>query len=154
MPTGKVKFFDDVKGFGFIASDEGQEVYLHGSALPAGVTSVKNGTRVEFSLFDGKRGAQALGAVAALSNPALAMKALTGSAAITQLFRSRPGRDLLLRMGSVSPQSQAAQHFAQQLNDLLTRTAAEQATQPKTNGRRPMPLDAASRLRMQTRPQG
>ena len=60
MPTGKVKFFDDVKGFGFIASDEGQEVYLHGSALPAGVTSVKNGTRVEFSLFDGKRGAQAM----------------------------------------------------------------------------------------------
>jgi CspA family cold shock protein len=60
MPTGRVKFFDDVKGFGFIASDEGQEVYLHGSALPAGVTSVKNGTRVEFSLFDGKRGAQAM----------------------------------------------------------------------------------------------
>jgi CspA family cold shock protein len=60
MPTGKVKFFDDVKGFGFIASDEGQEVYLHGSALPAGVTSVSNGTRVEFSLFDGKRGAQAM----------------------------------------------------------------------------------------------
>jgi CspA family cold shock protein len=60
MPTGKVKFFDDVKGFGFIASDEGQEVYLHGSALPEGVTSVKNGTRVEFSLFDGKRGAQAM----------------------------------------------------------------------------------------------
>jgi CspA family cold shock protein len=60
MPTGKVKFFDDVKGFGFIASDEGQEVYLHASALPNGVTSVKNGTRVEFSLFDGKRGAQAM----------------------------------------------------------------------------------------------
>lgn len=60
MPTGRVKFFDDVKGFGFIASDEGQEVYLHGSALPDGVTSVKNGTRVEFSLFDGKRGAQAM----------------------------------------------------------------------------------------------
>ena len=52
MPTGKVKFFDDAKGFGFIASDEGQEVYLHASALPDGVTSVKNGTRVEFSLFD------------------------------------------------------------------------------------------------------
>lgn len=60
MPTGKVKFFDDAKGFGFIASDEGQEVYLHASALPDGVTSVKNGTRVEFSLFDGKRGAQAM----------------------------------------------------------------------------------------------
>lgn len=102
----------------------------------------------------GKRGAQALGAVAALSNPALAMKALTGSAAITQLFRSRPGRDLLLRLGSVSPHSAAAQHYAQQLNGLLTRTAADQATQPKTNRRRPMPIDAATRLRMQTRPQG
>ena len=60
MPTGKVKFFDDAKGFGFIASDEGSEVYLHASALPEGVTSVKPGSRVEFSLFDGKRGPQAL----------------------------------------------------------------------------------------------
>jgi CspA family cold shock protein len=59
MPTGKVKFFDDAKGFGFIASDEGDEVYLHSSALPAGITSVKPGSRVEFSLFDGKRGPQA-----------------------------------------------------------------------------------------------
>ena len=59
MPTGTVKFFDDAKGFGFIASDEGDEVYLHVSALPAGIVSVKPGSRVEFSLFDGKRGAQA-----------------------------------------------------------------------------------------------
>jgi CspA family cold shock protein len=59
MPTGKVKFFDEAKGFGFIASDEGDEVYLHASALPAGITVVKPGSRVEFSLFDGKRGAQA-----------------------------------------------------------------------------------------------
>lgn len=60
MPTGKVKFFDEAKGFGFIASDEGSEVYLHVSALPDGVTSVKPGSRVEFSVFDGKRGAQAM----------------------------------------------------------------------------------------------
>ncbi|MEY4276004.1 MAG: hypothetical protein RIS26_467 [Actinomycetota bacterium] len=60
MPTGKVKFFDDAKGFGFIASDEGQEVYLHASALPDGLTSVKNGTRVEYSVVDSKRGAQAM----------------------------------------------------------------------------------------------
>ncbi|WP_296630380.1 cold-shock protein [Rhodoluna sp.] len=60
MPTGKVKFFDEDKGFGFIASDEGSEVFLHISALPAGTTSVKPGTRVEFSVADGKRGAQAM----------------------------------------------------------------------------------------------
>jgi CspA family cold shock protein len=60
MPTGKVKFFDDEKGFGFIASDEGDEVFLHISALPAGTTSIKPGSRVEFGVATGKRGAQAL----------------------------------------------------------------------------------------------
>ena len=60
MPTGKVKFFDEEKGFGFTASDEGQEVFLHISALPEGVSEVKPGTRVEFGIVDGKKGAQAL----------------------------------------------------------------------------------------------
>ena len=60
MPTGKVKFFDDEKGFGFIAGDDGTEVFLHASALPAGTETIKPGSRVEFGIADGRKGAQAL----------------------------------------------------------------------------------------------
>jgi len=59
MPTGKVRFYDDEKGFGFITSDDGQDVFLHATSLPDGAT-VKAGSRVEFGVADGKRGLQAL----------------------------------------------------------------------------------------------
>jgi CspA family cold shock protein len=62
VPTGKVKWFDTERGFGFIASDEGDEVFLHASALPAGVTP-KPGSRVEFGVADGRRGPQALSVI-------------------------------------------------------------------------------------------
>lgn len=60
MPTGKVKWFDTEKGFGFLATYEGGEVFVHASALPAGATTLKPGTRVEFGVADGKRGPSAL----------------------------------------------------------------------------------------------
>jgi CspA family cold shock protein len=60
VPTGKVKWFDVEKGFGFLASDEGGDVFVHASALPAGVSELKNGQRVEFGIVDGRRGEQAL----------------------------------------------------------------------------------------------
>lgn len=59
MPTGKVRFYDEEKGFGFITSDDGQDVFLHASALPAD-TAVHSGTRLEFGVADGRRGPSAL----------------------------------------------------------------------------------------------
>ena len=59
MPTGKVKWFDAEKGFGFLSREDGEDVYVRATSLPEGVTTLKAGTRVEFGVLSGRRGDQA-----------------------------------------------------------------------------------------------
>ena len=60
MPTGKVKWFNSEKGFGFLSRDDGGDVFVHSSVLPDGVDSLRPGQRVEFGVAAGRRGPQAL----------------------------------------------------------------------------------------------
>jgi len=60
VPTGKVKWYDSDKGFGFLTRDDGGEVFVHSSALQAGVAGLRAGQRVEFGVAEGRKGAQAL----------------------------------------------------------------------------------------------
>jgi CspA family cold shock protein len=60
VPTGRVKWYDAEKGFGFLSQEDGEDVYVRSSALPAGVEALKAGQRVEFGVAAGRRGPQAL----------------------------------------------------------------------------------------------
>jgi cold shock protein len=60
VPTGRVKWYDAEKGFGFLSQDGGQDVYVRKAALPSGVEGLKSGQRVEFGMAEGRRGPQAL----------------------------------------------------------------------------------------------
>ncbi|WIM96851.1 cold-shock protein [Actinoplanes oblitus] len=74
MPTGRVKWYDATKGFGFVTSDEGGDVFLPKGALPAGVTDLKTGQRIEFGVVDSRKGAQALGVKLLDAPPSLALR--------------------------------------------------------------------------------
>lgn len=60
VPIGKVRFYDAEKGFGFLQKEDGGDVYVRANVLPAGVTSLKAGQKVEFGIIDGRKGEQAL----------------------------------------------------------------------------------------------
>jgi len=60
VPTGKVKWYDTEKGFGFLTRDDGGEVFVHSTALDPAGTALKAGQRVEFGVAEGRRGIQAL----------------------------------------------------------------------------------------------
>lgn len=51
MPTGRVRWFDAAKGYGFITSEEGKDVFLPAQALPTGVTTLRKGAKVEYSVW-------------------------------------------------------------------------------------------------------
>lgn len=64
MPEGTVKWFNDAKGFGFIAQDGGDDVFVHHSAIQAeGFKSLREGARVKFDIVDGPKGPAAANVV-------------------------------------------------------------------------------------------
>ena len=64
MVNGTVKWFNDSKGFGFIARDNGQDVFVHHSAIQAqGFKSLSEGERVSFDVVDGSKGPSAANVV-------------------------------------------------------------------------------------------
>ncbi|MSR43112.1 MAG: cold-shock protein [Pedosphaera sp.] len=61
MATGKVKWFDNKKGFGFISQEGGPDVFVHHTAIQAdGYKTLDEGEEVNFDLADGEKGVKAL----------------------------------------------------------------------------------------------
>ncbi|MBS1238556.1 MAG: cold shock DNA/RNA-binding protein [Deltaproteobacteria bacterium] len=66
MPVGKVKWFNDSKGYGFLEQENGEDVFVHFSAVQQdGFKSLKTGEKVEFEIVQGPKGPQASNVVKA-----------------------------------------------------------------------------------------
>jgi len=64
MSTGKVKWFNEQKGYGFIQQDNGPDVFVHFTAIQGeGFKTLTEGQRVEFEVVEGEKGPQAANVV-------------------------------------------------------------------------------------------
>ena len=60
MPKGRVKWFNDKKGYGFIEQENGEDVFVHFSAIQGdGFKTIGEGQEVEFEVSDGPKGVHA-----------------------------------------------------------------------------------------------
>ena len=71
MPSGRVRWCDANKGYGFIHYEQGADVFLPAAALPEGVKTLRKGAIVEYSVVEGRRGPHAMGLTIVASAPAL-----------------------------------------------------------------------------------
>lgn len=60
MSTGKVKWFNTEKGYGFISYESNKEVFVHFKDVNGGIDAIKENDEVEFEVTEGKKGPQAV----------------------------------------------------------------------------------------------
>ena len=60
MPSGTVKWFNDAKGYGFISTDEGEDIFVHHTEIQGeGFKTLAEGDKVEFEIVKGDKGNKA-----------------------------------------------------------------------------------------------
>ncbi len=124
VATGKVKWYDAEKGFGFLTTDDGGDVFVRADSLPAGVTVLKSGSRVEFGLVQGRKGDQAIQLSVLEPTPSLAKASRKKPEEMVNIVE-----DLIKLLESLERTYRRGRHSdprsAKQTADLLRALAAE-----------------------------